>query len=54
MKAHCQKFKIEKMANVLGVSRCGYYEFLGRKSSKRALENTRLIEEIKRVHKKKP
>lgn len=52
MQAHCQQFRIEKMAHVLGVSRCGYYEFLGRKSSKRALENANLVGKIKRAHNK--
>lgn len=51
MKAHSQEFKIEKMAQVLGVSRCGYYEYLGRVPSQRALENRMLIEGIKKTHK---
>lgn len=51
MKAHSKEFPIEKMAEVLGVSRCGYYEFLGRKCSKRAQENQELVEEIKESHK---
>jgi transposase InsO family protein len=51
MKAHSQEFPVEKMATILGVSRCGYYEFLGRKCSKRALENQELTSEIKEVHK---
>jgi hypothetical protein len=51
MKAHSKEFPVEKMATILGVSRCGYYEFLGRKCSKRALENQKLASEIKEVHK---
>lgn len=51
MKAHSKEFKIEKMADVLGVSRGGYYEFIERKPSKRALENEVLVEEIKKTHK---
>jgi len=51
MKAHSKEFKIEKMADVLGVSRGGYYEFIERKPSKRALENEALVEEIKKTHK---
>jgi len=50
MKAHSEEFSIEKMAKVLKVSRSGYYEFIGRSCSKRALENQRLIEEIKKIH----
>ena len=51
MKAHSKEFKIEKMADVLGVSRGGYYEFIERKPSKRALENEVLVKEIKKTHK---
>ena len=51
MKAHSKEFKIEKMADVLGVSRGGYYEFIQRKPSRRALENEVLAEEIKKAHK---
>lgn len=51
MKAHSQEFPIEKMATILGVSRCGYYESLGRKCSKRTLENHELTSEIKELHK---
>jgi transposase InsO family protein len=39
------------MACVLGVSRSGYYEFIDRAPSKRALENEALLLEIKKVHK---
>ena len=52
MKAHSKKFPIEKMAALLEVSRCGYYEFLGRKCRKRALEDKTLSEAIKEIHKK--
>ena len=52
MKAHLKQFPIEKMAEVLGVSRCGYYDFLRKGPSKRAVENQGIIEEIKKVHKK--
>ncbi len=40
------------MAKVMGVSRCGYYDFLRKRASKRALENQCIIEEIKKIHKK--
>ncbi len=51
MKTHSEKFPIEKMAKILGVSRCGYYEYLERKEGKRTLEKETLLSEIKRVHK---
>lgn len=50
MKEHSQEFKIEKMAKMLKVSRCGYYEYLGRKPSPRTLENWILVQEIKRSY----
>lgn len=52
MKEHSQEFCIRKMAKILGVCRPGYYEFLKRKTGTRALENQRLLKEIKEVHKK--
>lgn len=52
MKAHSKEFSLEKMAEVLGVSRSGYYEFIKSLPSKRALENQILVEGIKRVPKK--
>lgn len=39
------------MANVLNVSRSGYYKFLNRKKSNRSLENEQLFREIKTIHK---
>jgi putative transposase len=51
MKAYHKEFNIEKMAKVLGVSRCGYYEYLNKVPSRRTLENQMLIEEIKKIHK---
>ncbi len=52
MKEHSSKFGIEKMAKVLGVCRSGYYEFLNWTPSKREVENQRLKEELKKIHKK--
>ena len=51
MRQYSKSFSIEKMACVLGVSRSGYYEFIDRAPSKRALENEALLCEIKKVHK---
>jgi len=52
MKAHSKQFPVEKMAEVLGVSRSGYYDFLHKGPSKRALEDQGIVEEIKKAHKK--
>lgn len=52
MQAHAKEFPIEKMAKILNVSRCGYYEFLSRKASKRTLDNEALMEEIRIAYKK--
>ena len=51
MKNHAHEFSIEKMAQILGISRAGYYDFLKRKPSNIALENQRLTGEIKKIHK---
>jgi transposase InsO family protein len=45
-------FPIEKMCKVLGVSRSGYYSWLKRKPSRRALEDKELMEQIREIHKK--
>jgi putative transposase len=50
MKAHHQKFSVEKMAEVLGVSRSGYYHFLKARQSLRTKENQSLLEKIKLIH----
>lgn len=51
MKEHSKEHSIEKMAKVLGVSKSGYYAWLKRPVSKRALENEKLLEDIKTIHK---
>jgi transposase InsO family protein len=40
------------MCKVLGVSKSGYYSWLKRKPSKRAVENQKLMEQIRQIHKK--
>ena len=45
MKAHSEEFDIEKMAQVLGVCRSGYYEFLRRKPSQRIVEKSEVVSE---------
>jgi transposase InsO family protein len=50
MKAHAQEFPVERMAQVLGVSRSGYYDFLEDEQSSRDKENQRLLGKIKLIH----
>ena len=50
IKTYKNEFSIEKMAKVLGVSRSGYYEFMKRGKSARALENERLKKKIEHIH----
>jgi transposase InsO family protein len=50
MKEHSKEYSIEKMAQVLGVSKSGYYSWLKRPESKRSLENKKLLEDIKKIH----
>lgn len=45
-------FSIEMMCKVLGVSRSGFYSWLKRKPSERALENEELMDQIREIHKK--
>lgn len=50
MKAHRFKFAIEKMCKVFKVSRSGYYDWIERKPSARALENQKAVEMIRAIH----
>ncbi len=52
MKKYEKELSVEKMAEVLGVSRSGYYDFLKRGESIRAKENKRLKAKIKDIHQK--
>lgn len=52
MKKYNKEFDIEKMAEILEVSRSGYYDFLSRGKSKNELANEKLKERIKNIHKK--
>lgn len=49
MADHAHNFTITKMSQVFGVSRSGYYSWLGRSPSRRAIENGQLRKEIQRV-----
>jgi transposase InsO family protein len=50
MKEHSIEFPVDKMAKVLRVYRSGYYKFLSRGTSQREIENQKLSEKIKEVH----
>lgn len=52
MKSHANEFKIEKMAQVLRVSKSGYYKYLNWTESKRARENRVLLDEIRQIYEK--
>ena len=50
MNNHRDIFSIEKMSDIFNISRSAYYQFIQAVSSKRSLENKRLIEKIKLIH----
>ncbi|SNT12464.1 HTH-like domain-containing protein [Anaerovirgula multivorans] len=45
---------MEKMCNLLEVSRSGYYDWVDRPSSQRKIKHHRILKEIKRIHSKHP
>lgn len=49
MADHAKKFPISKMSQVFGVSRSGYYRWMGRSPSKRAIQNKQLGEALGKV-----
>jgi putative transposase len=51
MKIHEAEFSVERMSDVFKVSRSGYYKFIALNLSARLIENDRLGEEIKLIHK---
>lgn len=51
MKENVSKHAVEKMCNTFKVSRSGYYDWLGRKPSKRALETVQIKSEISLIYK---
>ena len=51
MKFHANEFSVERMAEMLEVSRSGYYSHLKRKPSQRSRDNQFLLEKIKMIHK---
>lgn len=52
MEAHRSDFRVVKMAEVLKVSKSGFYAYLKRPKSNREIENDLLLEKIKAVYKK--
>lgn len=50
IKNHVTEFPVEKMCKVLKVSQSGYYKWLKRTPSKRALRQTMLIKEIHAIY----
>ena len=51
MKANQAVYPVTVMCEVLGVSRSGYYAWLERPPSKRAIANEELTERIRAIHK---
>ncbi len=50
MQAHREEFELKRMCRVLQISRSGYYDWAGRKESKRSQQDRVLLEEIRRIH----
>lgn len=50
MKQYDEEFPVERMAEVLGISRSEYYRFLSARPSAREQENKRLLEQILLIH----
>ena len=48
--ADTQSFAVRTMCQVLGVSASGYYDWLARRPSRRAVENAALAERIEAIH----
>ena len=47
---HAGRFRIARQCAALGVSRGGYYDWRGRGPSRRAIDDERLLREIRAVH----
>jgi putative transposase len=54
IKAHTSGHSVEKMCELLKVSRSGFYDWLDRPPSKREKKNKEILKEIIRIHKKYP
>jgi len=54
IKAHTSGHSVEKMCELLKVSRSGFYDWLDRPPSKRETKHKQILKEIIRIHKKYP
>lgn len=54
VKAHASGHSVEKMCDVLGVSRSGYYDWRDRPPSARATKHKKILAIIKETHRKYP
>jgi putative transposase len=52
MENNRSEFRVVKMAEVLGVSKSGFYAYLNRPKSNREIQNDLLLEKIRAVHKR--
>ena len=52
LKEHQKKYNIKKACKILKVSRSGYYDYLNRRKSNRAIENEALTEMIEDIFEK--
>ena len=52
LKEHQKKYNIKKVCKILKVSRSGYYDYLKRRKSNRAIENEALTEMIEDIFEK--
>lgn len=52
MKQQAKVFSLKALCSVLGVSKSGYFEWLGRLPSARTLSNQRLVQKIQEQHQK--
>jgi transposase InsO family protein len=50
VKKHCDTWPVSLQCKVLGVSTSGYYAWLKRQPSKRAVANQNLLSDIRRIH----
>ena len=50
MRANREQFDIQRMSEVLQVSRSGYYDWAGRDESKRSQQDRVLLKEIRKIH----
>jgi putative transposase len=50
MENHCSEFRVQKMADALGVTRSAYYAWKNRGESNRSKENGRLLDRIRVLH----